>query len=133
MKKLFITICLLLIPVLAAAGLSGGNSSNGAALTPATVVASTSVSAPVFLGTGTPGIAGGGALATGSNSFAGTVTGSATTSNVITTGFTCTHVVICILGDETTAGGAKVTASGTTTCTYSATSADTVDYIASCR
>jgi hypothetical protein len=81
----------------------------------------------------TPGIAGGGALATGSNSFAGTVTASAATGNVITPGFTCANKVILAVSDETTAGGAKVTASTTTTATYSATASDTVDYIASCR
>ena len=82
---------------------------------------------------GTPGVSGGGALATGSGAMFGTVTTAAATGNVLTPGFTCTNKVICILGDETTAGGAKVTASSTTTCTFSATASDTVDYVTGCR
>lgn len=80
-----------------------------------------------------PGISGGGALATGSTSVAGTVTSAAASGNVLTPGFTCPNKVICVLADETTAGGARVTASNTTTCTFSNTASDTVDYWASCR
>ncbi len=92
-----------------------------------------SLTAGVVYGNGTPGISGGGSLATGSNSIAGTVTSAAATGNVLTPGFTCPNTVVCILSDETTLGGAKVTASDTTTCTFSATASDTVDYFASCR
>lgn len=84
-------------------------------------------------GTGTPGISGGGSLATGSNQIFGTVTSSAATGNVLSPGFTCPHAVVCVLSDETTKGGTTVTAVGTTSCTYSATLNDTVDYIAGCR
>ncbi len=92
---------------------------------------------PVVLGSaiygnGTPSISGGGTLAAGSNQFAGHITGVAASSNVLTPGPTCPHETVCILGDETTAGGVKVTAVTTTTCTFSATASDTVDYIASC-
>lgn len=78
-------------------------------------------------------LSGAGTLATGSNSFAGTITGSGGASNQITPGFTCPNAVVCTLSDRTTAGGAMVTAASTTSCTYSATGGDTVDYIASCR
>lgn len=86
-----------------------------------------------IIGNGTPGISGGGSLATGSNSFAGAVTSVAATGNVLTPGFTCPNKVTMIPGDETTAGGAKVTASSTTTVTFSATASDTVDYLTGCR
>lgn len=81
----------------------------------------------------TPGISGGGSLATGSSSFSGTVTSAAATGNVLTPGRICPNATICVLSDETTLGGAKVTASSTTSCTFSATGSDTVDYQASCR
>lgn len=81
----------------------------------------------------TPGISGGGTLATGSNSFSGTITGSAATGNVLTPGRECPNATVCILSDETTLGGAKITAVSTTSCTYSSTASDTVDYQASCR
>lgn len=84
-------------------------------------------------GLGTAGISGGGSLSTGSNSFAGMITGTAATGNVLTPGFTCAHDVIAALQDDTTAGGAKVTAQSATTVTFSATASDTVEYITGCR
>jgi hypothetical protein len=78
-------------------------------------------------------ISGGGALSTGSNSFAGTVTGAATTGNVLAPGFTCPNAVVLTLTDNTTAGGAKQTASSATTGTFSATANDSVNYLAGCR
>lgn len=84
-------------------------------------------------GSAAAGISGGGALSTGSNSFAGRVTGAAAASNVLTPGFTCPNAVTCALEDDTTAGGAKVTAQNATTITFSATASDTVDYICGCR
>ncbi len=78
-------------------------------------------------------ISGGGALSTGSNSFAGTITGLAATGNVLTPGFTCANAVVAAFEDDTTAGGVKITARTTTTVTFSATLSDTADYIASCR
>jgi len=86
-----------------------------------------------IINAGTVSVSGGGALATGSNSYVGTVTSSAASGNVITPGFTCPTAVVCMLSDETTKGGANVTASNATTCTYSATASDTVDYLVSCR
>lgn len=52
---------------------------------------------------------------------------------MLTPGFTCTNGVLLILTDNTTAGGAKQTASTTTTGTFSATANDSVNYLASCR
>ena len=86
-----------------------------------------------ILGSGTPTVTGGGSKATGSNSAVITVTSAAATGNVVTPGFTCPNAVVCFPSDETTAGGAKVTASSTTSCTFSATASDTVDVWASCR
>lgn len=80
-----------------------------------------------------PGISGGATLATGSNSFSATTTSTAATGNVFTPGFTCPNKVVCILSDETTLGGADVTASTTTTCTFAATLNDVVDIAAGCR
>lgn len=86
----------------------------------------------ISLKTGTS-IAGGGSLATGSNAFSGVVTSSAATGNVVTPGFTCPNAVVAALQDDTTAGGAKVTAQNATTFTFSATASDTVEYQAGCR
>jgi hypothetical protein len=80
-----------------------------------------------------PGISGGGALSTGSNSFSGRITGLAATSNVLTPGFTCPNAVTATFQDDTTAGGVLVTGQSATTVTFSATAADTADYTASCR
>ena len=103
--------------------------------TGSTAITSTQVGSinPSFVTGLTPGISGGGSLSTGSNSYSGTVTGSAATGNVITPGMVCPHSVVCVLGDDTTLGGAKVTATSATSCTYAATASDTVDYLASCR
>jgi hypothetical protein len=79
------------------------------------------------------GLTGGGSLATGSNSFAGTITSAATSSNVFTPGFTCANDVVMTLSDRTHPGVAGVTAVSSTTATFSATSGDTVDYVAGCR
>jgi hypothetical protein len=78
-------------------------------------------------------LSGGGSLSTGSNSFAGRITGAASSGNVLTPGFVCPNAVQVSLTDETTSGTAKVTAQSPTTVTFSATPSDTVDYIASCR
>ena len=78
-------------------------------------------------------ISGGGALATGSNSLAGRITGLAATSNVLTPGFTCTNAVECIFRDDTTAGGVKMTAQSQTTITFSATASDAAAYWCGCR
>ncbi len=78
-------------------------------------------------------IAGGGALATGSNGFAGRITGLAATGNILTTGYTCPNAVTCSFEDDTTLGGVKVTAQSTTTSTFSATAADVADYVCGCR
>lgn len=87
----------------------------------------------LIAGVGTTSIAGGGALATGSNSFAGQVTSSASTGNVVTLGFACPDKTVPILGDETHPGVAGVTATATNSFTFSATASDVVDYIVSCR
>ena len=84
-------------------------------------------------GPGTLSITGGGALATGSYSSIGTVTGAAATLNKVTTGMTCPNITVVQLDDETTVGGATRTAADTVSFTFSATAADTVDYFASCR
>jgi len=78
-------------------------------------------------------ISGGGSLSTGSNSFAGRITGLAAASNVLTPSFTCPNAVTCTFQDDTTVGGVLVTAQSTTTITFSATASDTADYICSCR
>ena len=79
-------------------------------------------------------VSGGGALSTGSNAASGRITGAAATGNVLTPGFTCPNAVTVSLQDNTTAGGAKVTAQSATTVTFSATAADVVDYVgAGCR
>lgn len=93
------------------------------------------LNAPTLIGSIAAGISGGGSLSTGSNSFAGTVTSSAATGNVVTPGFTCTNAMVAILGDRTTLGigGAQITAVNGTTFTFSSTLNDTVDYHVSCR
>jgi hypothetical protein len=78
-------------------------------------------------------VSGGGTLSTGSNSFAGRITGLAATSNILTPGFTCPNAVTATFQDDTTAGGVLVTAQNATTVTFSATASDTADYIVSCR
>jgi hypothetical protein len=78
-------------------------------------------------------ISGGGSLGANSSSVFGTMTGLATTANVLTTGQTCPHNVVAIFQDNTTPGGIKVTASNATTITFSATSSDVGSYIAGCN
>ena len=96
-------------------------------------VFSGNATANYYTGGATPGISGGGSLSTGSNSFAGRITGLAASSNVLTPGFTCPNAVTAVFEDDTTVGGVKVTAQSTTTVTFSATASDTADYIAGCR
>ena len=94
---------------------------------------SAAISGKFFTGNGTASVSGGGSLATGSNSFAGRITGLAATSNILTPGFTCPNDVTATFQDDTTVGGVKVTAQSTTTVTFSATASDTADYLTGCR
>jgi len=82
---------------------------------------------------GLMGISGGGATATGSNAFRGTITGAAAASNVLTPGYTCPNDVTCSLDDITHGGGAVRTAQSATTLTFATTLSDTVDYSCGCR
>jgi len=79
------------------------------------------------------GTCGSGTLSTGSNAYFGRITMTSATSCILTPGFTCPNAVQLALTDDTTAGGAKVTAQSTTTATFSSTSGDVVDYAAGCR
>lgn len=83
-----------------------------------------------IIGTGTPGIAGGGGLQANSTSLSGVVTNIAATGNVLTTGATCAHVVVLHL---TAPHLAWQTAGNTTTGTFSGTAADNVNYWVSCN